>query len=277
MKKITSRDNPTFKQLRVLAGSSRERRSQRRTLLDGMHLAESYVACHGAPELLVVSEGGTRDGEITRFVDRCPQVPVVQLADALFGEVSPVSTPTGILAVIQIPAAGISKTRDGSCVLLDAIQDAGNLGSILRSAAAAGVSDAHLGSGCAQAWSPRVLRAAMGAHFSLNINEHADLAAVLRVFPGVSVSTSLRGNEELFALDLTGPVAWLFGNEGAGLSPELAALASHTARIPMPGGTESLNVAAAAAVCLFEELRQKRAKSVRASIPLGKQPADLPK
>lgn len=258
MKKITSRDNPTFKRLRTLAGSSRERRSQRRTLLDGLHLIDVYSARFGVPELLVLGESGATSAEVGRFLERYPQATGVLLGDALFEEVSSVSTPTGILAVIEIPAGRIAEARNGSCVLLDAVQDAGNLGSILRSAAAAGANDAHLGRGCAQAWSPRVLRAAMGAHFGLNIHEHADLAAVLRAFPGISVSTSLRGKEDLYALDLSGPVAWLFGNEGAGLSTELEGLTQFAARIPMPGGTESLNVAAAAAVCLFEEVRQKR-------------------
>lgn len=257
MKIITSRDNPTFKQLRALATSSRERRSQRRTVLDGLHLVDAYAARFGAPELLVLSESGAKTVEIVRFRERYPRTAGILLGDALFGEVSPVSTPTGILAMIGIPSASAVGAPGGSCVLLDAIQDAGNLGSILRSAAAAGVAEAYLGRGCAQAWSPRVLRAAMGAHFSLNIHEHADFTAVLQAFSGISVSTSLNGRQELFELDLAGPIAWLFGNEGAGLSAELEALATRTARIPMPGGTESLNVAAAAAVCLFEEVRQK--------------------
>lgn len=262
MKKITSRDNPTFKQLRALAASSRERRSRNRTLLDGMHLVDAYAARFGAPELLVLSESGARTDAVRRFLGRYPQAAGILLGDALFGEVSPVSTPTGILAAIVIPAARTAGAPGRSCVLLDAIQDAGNLGSILRSAAAAGATDAHLGRGCAQAWSPRVLRAAMGAHFSLNVIEHADLCAVLNGFKGTSVSASLRGSRDLYELDLSGPVAWLFGNEGAGLSPELEVLATHTARIPMTGETESLNVAAAAAICLFEEVRQRKTSQI---------------
>jgi TrmH family RNA methyltransferase len=257
MKKITSRDNPTFKQLRALAGSARERRSRNRTLLDGMRLVEAYSARHGAPECLVLNARGAESDDLRLFLQEQPQAATILLADALFAEVSPVSTPSGVLALIEIPAARPCTGRDGSCVLLDAIQDAGNLGSILRSAAAAGMADAFLGRGCAQAWSPRVLRAAMGAHFQLGIHEHADLAATLLGFPGMSVSTSLGSSESLYALNLTGRVAWLFGNEGAGLSPELEALTVRSVRIPMPGGAESLNVAAAAAVCLFEEVRQK--------------------
>lgn len=259
MKKITSRDNPTFKELRALAGSTRERRSRNRTLLDGMHLVDAYSARLGAPELLVLNEQGAKSDELRRFLLEHPQTETILLPDALFAEVSPVSTPSGVLAMIGIPAARPRTGHDGSFVLLDAIQDAGNLGSILRTAAAAGMSEVFLGRGCAQAWSPRVLRAAMGAHFQLSIQEHADLAAILQAYPGMSVSTSLASRQSLYALALTGPVAWLFGNEGAGLSPELEILTARSVRIPMPGGTESLNVAAAAAICLFEEVRQKLA------------------
>ncbi len=145
------------------------------------------------------------------------------------------------------------------CLLLEEIQDAGNLGSILRTAAAAGVREVHLSRGSAFAWSPRVLRAGQGAHFSLAIREGAALAEVAAAFRGSVVATAPDAPESLFALDLRPPVAWIFGNEGAGISPALAAQATHRAHIPMPGGAESLNVAAAAAVCLFEAVRQRSA------------------
>lgn len=255
MKMITSRDNPTFRQLRALAGSGRERRKENRTLLDGMHLVDAWCRRFGLPELLAVSRSGAENAEIARFLRAQPHAQPIVLSDALFGELSPVATPTGILALVSIPLA--QPPGGGSRVLLDAVQDAGNLGSILRSTAAAGIGDVFLGAGCAQVWSPRVLRAAMGAHFKLCLHEHAPLAASLGGFSGMIVSASLRASTSLHELDLRDRVAWLFGNEGAGLSPELEALATHAVRIPMPGGSESLNVAAAAAVCLFEEVRQK--------------------
>lgn len=264
MKKITSRDNPTFKLLRSLAESSRERRKQGRTLLDGMHLVSACTERCGLPELVAVSESGSAQPEIKAFLERNPEVVPTLFSDALFAEISPVATPTGILAIIPIPAAKADRAANASCVLLDAIQDTGNLGSILRSTAAAGISDVFLGQGCAQAWSPRVLRAAMGAHFVLRIHEHAVLEDILRGYAGSSISTSLQGGKTIYELDLTGPVAWIFGNEGAGLSAEVERLARHTALIPMPGRTESLNVAAAAAVCLFEEVRQKAQLRTRA-------------
>jgi TrmH family RNA methyltransferase len=260
MKRITSRDNPTVKALHALAHSGRERRKQGRTILDGLHLLQAYWPRYGAPGLLAVSEHGLQQAEIAAFLDAHPEGSRIVLPDTLFEHISPVETPTGILALIAIPHPPQLKTITGSCVLLDAIQDAGNLGSILRSVAAAGIGDVLLGEDCAQTWSPRVLRAAMGAHFALRVHEHAALPDALTGYGGRIVATVLHGRTSLYDLDLRGPVAWLFGNEGAGLPQELAELATDSVRIPMPGKAESLNVAAAAAVCLFEEARQKQCR-----------------
>lgn len=138
---------------------------------------------------------------------------------------------------------------------VEGIHDPGNLGSILRSTAAAGVDHVFLSKDCVFAWSPRVIRAGQGAHFLLSIHEGADLAGLAGNFPGRVVATGLSATTNLFDTDLTGPLALLIGNEGAGLSEELLTVASHRVRIPMPGGMESLNVAAAA-ICLFERVRQ---------------------
>jgi TrmH family RNA methyltransferase len=127
---------------------------------------------------------------------------------------------------------------------------------MLRSAAAAGADTVYLSKGCADAWSPKALRGGMGAQFQLALIEHADLMAVGQAFAGKLIATSLAASDSLYDLDLTGPTAFVFGNEGAGLSEELLALASHRTRIPMPGQVESLNAAAAAAICLFERVRQ---------------------
>ena len=131
---------------------------------------------------------------------------------------------------------------------------------MLRSAVAAGIRQIFLGAGCAFAWSPKVLRAGQGAQFGLSIHEGLALAPLATRFPGTVVATDPHVGTDLFDLDLTGPVAWVFGSEGAGVSPELGASATVRARIPMPGPAESLNVAAAAAMCLFEQVRQRSQK-----------------
>lgn len=254
---ITSRDNPAIKELRALATDARELRARQRTLLDGPHLIEAYRHQRGVPELLVLSESGSRNAEATTLIAAYPEVDVLQLPDSLFREISGVATPVGILAVIRIPEIG-DQPIDGSCVMLDAVQDGGNIGTILRTAAAAGIREVLLGRGCAGAWLPKVLRAAQGAHFGLRIREQADLGRLLREYPGTTVATVAREGTPLFELSLAGNVAWVFGNEGSGIADDLVSLIGQRATIPIAADTESLNVAAAAAICLFEQVRQQR-------------------
>ena len=187
-----------------------------------------------------------------------PMLDTLLLRDTLYREISALSTSVGISAVIEIPATPVLNLLQGA-VLLDAVQDAGNVGAILRTAAAAGVGTVVLGSGCAGAWTPRVLRAGQGAHFSLTLHEQIDLAELMKNTNTKSIATVAKNAESIYAIDLIEPIVWLFGNEGAGLSPALAALASHRATIPLDAATESLNVGAAAAICLFEAVRQRRA------------------
>ncbi len=137
------------------------------------------------------------------------------------------------------------------------MQDPGNVGSILRTAAAAGVAQVFLSPRCAFAWSPKVLRAGQGGHFHLEIFEDVDLLAWMKNFHGTSVATVPSGGDSLFAADLRGPIAIVVGNEGAGLSTALCAAATRRVTIPMPGKFESLNASAAAAVCLFECVRAR--------------------
>ncbi len=255
---IRSRDNLRFKSLHRLATSARERRKAGLTLLDGMHLIAAYRASGGVPEQLVLSESGAGNAEARRLAaGECAQG-VLLLADPLFNDVAQVVTPTGIVAVIRTPKHGPLPATLENCVMLDAIQDAGNLGSILRSTAAAGISSVLLSQGCAYPWSPKVLRAGMGAHFSLSIFDDVDLAAAVSRLKGKLICASSHARKSLYQIDLHGPLAWVFGNEGSGVSAALCDAAAEQVCIPMPGKTESLNVAAAAAICLFEQVRQRR-------------------
>lgn len=260
MKHISSRDNPLVKHLRGLAESARERRDSGLTVLDGVHLAEAALAAGVVLRQLVVSERGMTRAEIIALLDACEGMPSCLMPDGLFAQVSPVDSPTGLLAVIETPQDAVGALSD-TVIALDGVQDPGNLGTILRTAAAAGVRDVLLGTGCAHAWAPRVLRAGMGGHFRLRIRERADLVSALKGFSGAILATLPdEATPSLYQHDLSGPVAWLFGAEGAGLSEEVAALATQGVRIPMPGAVESLNVGAAVAVCLFEQARQRAAK-----------------
>lgn len=258
MKHVTSASNPDYKRLMKLAQSARERRKAGLCVLDGVHLVQSYRTHVGAPQQVVVAESARANCEISNIINALDNALVLELSDALFRPLSGVATPAGIAAIVRTPLPASVPLRPGPCVLLEDVQDPGNLGSVLRSTAAAGVREVYLSRGCAQCWSPRVLRAGMGAHFMLDLFENADLVAFARRYPGRVYAASGTANRTVHETDLTGLVALAFGNEGAGISAELAAAAGNSIAIPMPGPTESLNVAAAAAVCLFERVRQMR-------------------
>lgn len=250
--RVTSASNPRYRALMKLRQSSRERRKAGLSLLDGTHLVAAYVQHVGKPHELIV---GGENAELAALIDACGIEPLV-LSPALFRELSTVATPTGIMALVETPRPAALPDEPGACVVLEDIQDPGNLGSILRSTAAAGLAEVYLSKHAVQAWSPRVLRAGMGAHFALRIYEGVDLEALLRGYPGSVLAAATDGAVPVYAADLRGRIALLLGNEGAGLTAGVKRLAHRTIAVPMSGVVESLNVAAAAAVCLFERVRQ---------------------
>ncbi len=252
---ITSRDNPLFKRLKKLAESARERRETRTALLDGEHLVEAYLDAGGQPLVLLHSASCT-PALLNKLAARCDGAKVAALSDSLFAELSPVGSPTGILAEVAWldPAPGDAMPL---VMLLEDIQDPGNLGSLLRSAAAAGATLAVLSKGCHDAWSPKALRGGQGAQFVLPMLLRTDLPQWIQSQNMPAWALALGGEQTLFDTDLSGPAAILVGNEGAGLSEEILHLATARVRIPMPGRIESLNAAAAAAVALFEAVRQR--------------------
>jgi TrmH family RNA methyltransferase len=258
MKLIRSRDNPFYKQLVKLSGSARKRGKFNQTLLDGAHLLASYLNAGMQPQHVLLNAAALNDTEITQLLGRMDGVPVTQLDEKMFAELSELKTPTGILALIDVaqPFTPVGQSR--FALLLEDIQDPGNLGSMLRSAAAAGCDAVFLSPGCADAWSPKVLRAAMGGHFSLQIHELQDLPGVAKGFSGTLFAAILHAKHSLYDCDLSGNLALLIGNEGAGLSGELLKLATQRITIPMRGKVESLNAAAATAICLFEVVRQRQ-------------------
>jgi TrmH family RNA methyltransferase len=256
MKHISSQDNPFYKELSKLSSSARQRGKAGQTLLDGAHLLSAYLASGKQPLHLMVTEAALRDPEIKSLLVKSPGVPLTQLEDALFAELSELKSLSGVLALIAVTQADLDPQHSCFCLLLENIQDPGNLGSMLRSAAASGCDAVYMSKGCADAWSPKVLRAAMGGHFVLKLHEHADLLSVAKVFPGSILAASLSAVSSLYLTRLSGKIAFAIGNEGAGLTKELLSMATPVT-IPMPGKIESLNAAAAAAICLFEAVRQR--------------------
>ncbi len=258
MKRIQSRDNPAYKSWARLATSTRERRATGRILLDGLHLVEAYEAAFGLgnADLLLRDDAAVR-GEIPRWLESrsCPAV--WQLPAALFDRLSPVETPTGILAIVPRPDPGKFATDiAGFVVMLDGLQDPGNVGTIMRSAAAAGGRGVFLSDGCTDAWSPRCLRAGMGAHFILHVEERVDLVARAEELGIPLVVADMAGSASLFEAALPESCVFAVGAEGRGVSDALRQQASLLLRVPMAAGIESLNVAAAATLLFFEWQRR---------------------
>ncbi|MDR3351469.1 MAG: RNA methyltransferase [Zoogloeaceae bacterium] len=260
---ILSRENPDFRHWKKLLHSARERRKAGLLVLEGVHLVRDWHTAYGAPESVLVSDRGMENAEIRAcLAESCVGAKMVRLAEARFAELATTATPAGILALAPLPTRGSSPAPDRDSLLLDGIQDPGNLGTLLRTAAAAGIGQVLLSADCADVWSPKTLRAGQGAHFCLDIHAGADLVAFLRNFQGEGLATALTERaESLYAIQWRHPVAWVFGAEGQGVRPEILTAARKQVRIPMPGRMESLNVSAAAAICLFEMTR--RAETTR--------------
>jgi TrmH family RNA methyltransferase len=256
-KHITSRDNIVFKHLKKLAENKRARVKEGKTLLDGVHLIDGYYQAYGEPELLIIPEGKSTQ-EATDMMQQLDDVDTIMFPTLMFAELTPVSSSTGILAMVTMPKMAMPNTVNFALMLED-IQDPGNLGSMLRTALGAGVDVVYLSKGCADAWSPKCLRGGQGAQFYLPIVEGVDMVETIKTFSGESFATTLEG-EALYDHDFTNPTAFIIGNEGAGLSADAISAATHQISIPMHASLESLNAAAATAICLFERTRQVSAK-----------------
>ena len=256
MEHLSSRHNAHFKLAHKLAGSARERSKTSKLLLDGTRLVRAYAEQFGFDEimLLLSEEGAAREGVRDLVASSKPRN-VYLLTDALFAEITQVETSEGVTAIAAIPHMNFLP-KDDFRVLIDGVQEPGNLGGLLRIAAAAGATSAHLTKGCADVWSPKSLRGGMGAQFVLPVRERVDLKNALIGFRGSVIATSPHARNSIYDVDLTGSVALIFGSEGRGLDEQGQALATKLVHIPMAGKVESLYVAEAAAVCCFERLRQ---------------------
>jgi TrmH family RNA methyltransferase len=259
LKSVNSRDNPAYKAMHRLVSKSSERKASGMSVLDGAHLVAAFLDCGGTPEAVMVNAAGAGDAEVIELVRRCAPAPVTQLSDSLFKSLSTVDSPTGIIAAVLTPSSRVVPADAPLVLLLESIQDPGNVGTLLRSAAAAGAGHVLLSPQCAFAWSPKVLRAAMGGHFALNVVEGADLVAFAGRYKGSVIALMGREGASLYDLDLRGPCAFIVGNEGSGVSAEVAQAAGVRASIPTTGKVESLNAGIAGAVALFECMRQRGA------------------
>jgi RNA methyltransferase, TrmH family len=242
---ISSRDNPLVKELRRLAHDNTAYRDQERVWVEGDHLCRAALLRGQKPVFLAIKESkaATVPAEYSRN-----DIKKIAIRDSIFESISSLESPSDFALVLNLSAQKVVQPKLHT-VILDRVQDAGNVGSILRSAAAFGVNQVLALKGTAALWSSKVLRAGMGAHFGLHLVEGLDLAA-LGQLAVPTVVTSSHGGEFLQNQRLPYPCAWVMGHEGRGVCDDLMAHAAFKVRIGQPGGEESLNVAAAAAICL---------------------------
>jgi len=265
-KHLSSADNPLVKRLKVLLEGGTKANKTRQELglavLEGVHLAQAWLGSEDLVELFT-TESGLQQTEIAAVINMqlavVPNTDLYILDDALWKKMSDLENGPPIMACVKIPNYTFPLTQRDDVLILDGVQDAGNVGSMMRTAAAAGLSYVVCLKGTAQAWSPKVLRAAMGAHRHLKIFEAWTLNNIREKIKLPLIATSLMADQDLYDLgdELLDPHAWVFGNEGGGIHPELLSV-SRSVLIPQDPCIESLNVGAAAAVCLFEMRRVRR-------------------
>lgn len=254
---ISSRDNRRLVEVRRLLRDAAAYRKSGRSWLEGDHLLRAWLARgHPLGEVIFAETAWSRPAlaALAQHAERILLVP-----DALFDELSLLPSPARVGALVPVPPAAAIGC-DAPTLVLDRVQDAGNVGSMLRSAAAMGMTQVLALQGTAALWSQKVLRAGMGAHFGLHLHESLAQDS-LRLLHCPLVAASSHATASLHRTRLPWPCAWVFGHEGQGVD---AALLQHCAlqvRIDQPGGEESLNVAAAAAICLYESARQQAARA----------------
>ena len=243
--RITSASNPLIKELRKLATSNTAYRQHGRVWLEGDHLSDAAILRGFKPVIGLFSESfwPVAQSKWTQAAIKNIVIP-----DVLFAGISGLESAASMGFVFDLPAQP-SLLPTAASVILDRVQDAGNVGSILRSAAAFGFTQIIALKGTAALWSPKVLRAGMGAHFGLQLLEGVEPDALAALAVPMVVTSSHEG-EVLGLGKLPMPCAWVMGHEGQGVSGFLMAQAAVKVRIAQPGGEESLNVAAAAAICL---------------------------
>ncbi|MVW79936.1 TrmH family RNA methyltransferase [Bordetella sp. 02P26C-1] len=258
MKHIASRDNPQFKQLQRLAQHAGRRGE--RAILEGVHLCQSWLSLAGAPALAVFAEERLERPELADLLrglsDTMAARDILIVPTTLLKHLETVETGQGVIFVVDPPVPTLPERFDESTVWLDRVQDPGNVGTILRVCAAAGVGRVLLSTGCAAAWSPKVLRGGQGAHFALKVHEHVDLISCVERLDVPLAVTTLDQAEDLYSTALPSACAWVLGHEGQGVSAELQARAKLRVRIDHSPKVESLNVGIATALCLFEQRRQ---------------------
>ncbi|MDM1271243.1 MULTISPECIES: TrmH family RNA methyltransferase [Acinetobacter] len=252
---LESKDNPKIKHLRGLIEQNSYRKKQGQTVLEGSHLCLAWLEQNRKINAIFTTENALKHPDLNDILDQY-QGTVFVIGESLYKDLSTLGTTLACLAIVDLPSSSQALDYQADTLILENVQDPGNVGTLLRSAAAAGIQQIVCTKGSASLWSPRVLRAGMGAHFSLQTFENIQLEEILEQFKIPVYVTSSHRSTSLYAKDLSQPCVWILGNEGQGVS-DYALAHAEAVTIPQPGGQESLNVAIAGSVCFFEMVRQR--------------------
>ncbi len=254
---ITSDKNQTIKLVKALLTQARQRKKIGQTVLEGIHLIDAALRSDYPLSQVLLSESAHTHNEVRQLLMRLPShIGIATLPDTLYRSISELGAGIDIMAITKIPKHSLP-VIDNDCLILDEVQDSGNVGTLLRTAAAIGITHVLCTEGCAQVWSPKTLRAGMGAQFALTVFEGLKVPNILEQVKVPLLATSSHTDTLIYEYDLRTPIAWIMGHEGQGVCNELMQCATPIA-LPQPNGQESLNVAIAGALCLYETLRQRQ-------------------
>ena len=254
---ITSDKNQTVKLAKALLTQARQRKKLGQTVLEGVHLIDAALRSDYPFVQILVAESAQMHSEVQQILTRLPTyTPILTVSDALYASIRSLGTGIDIMAIVTIPTPRLAAIHE-DCLILNDVQDSGNVGTLLRTAAAVGINTILCTSATAQAWSPKTLRAGMGAQFALTVYEGLSNADILDYVKVPLFATSSHTDTLIYEHDLRAPMAWIMGHEGQGVCTELMQCATPIA-LPQPNGQESLNVAIAGSLCLYETLRQRQ-------------------
>lgn len=254
--RITSDKNQTVKLVKALLSQSRQRKKQSKTVIEGVHLMDAALRSDYPLAEVLIADSAQTHPEVQQILRRLPTyTSILTLSDTLYASIRSLGTGIDIMAVINIPIPTLSMINS-DCLILNDVQDSGNVGTLLRTAAAVGIHTVLCTDSTAQAWSPKTLRAGMGAQFALTIYEDLQISDILDHVQVPLLATSSHTDTLIYDYNLQDPIAWILGHEGQGVCDALMQCATPIA-LPQPNGQESLNVAIAGSLCLYETLRQR--------------------
>lgn len=252
---ITSEKNPVVKLAKSLLTQGRQRKKHAQTVLEGVHLIDAGIKSGICFHHILISEQCLEHPEVVALCQQLSGIPILVINARLYQSIRTLGTGIDIMAMIDIPMPTLTDlTKD--CLILNDVQDMGNVGTLLRTAAAVGINHILCTQGTASVWAPKTLRASMGANFSLTIYENVSIDELLSHVKVPLFATSSHTDNLIYQMDLKQPLAWVMGHEGQGVCADIMQR-STAISLPQPNGQESLNVAIAGSLCMYETLRQR--------------------